>query len=38
MRIMDLDPSPPTRWTMDLVPNRLNIAVRDGTVVAAAWF
>jgi hypothetical protein len=39
MRILDLGPGHGSqRWTMDLRPNRLNIAVREGTVIAAAPF
>jgi hypothetical protein len=40
MRVMDLDSSGPSRqyWTMDLRPNRLNMVVRDGAVIAAALF
>jgi hypothetical protein len=38
MRIMDLDLEQPSRWTMDLRPDRLNIVVREGTVIAAALF
>jgi hypothetical protein len=39
MRILNLDPGHPiARWHMNLNPNRLNLVVRDGTVIAAALF
>ena len=39
MRILDLGPGHGIQhWNMDLRPNRLNIVVQEGTVVAAALF
>ena len=39
MRMLDLDAEDEHQlWHMDLRPDRLNIVVREGTVIAAALF
>jgi hypothetical protein len=38
IRVLDLDETGPSFWHMDRRPNRFNLVVRDGIVIAGALF